>query len=421
VTRSFFVKPMNTRELKALELAARKKIVFKDGRWLVPSHVGTRTYYGVRFTETGPTCECEDWTTRRLDCKHIIAARLVIERDGGKEAPPLNTDVMPEKPRRQRNWKAINEASIHEKHRLEKLLAALCRGVEAPPEFRAARRDFSDVLFACIYKVYCTYSSRRFGSDLIDAHTKGYLSKPMHPNKTNCYLENPALTPILRRLITATSLPLAAVETVFAPDSTGFATGRFNRWFDKKYGEFKADKHWVKAHGIIGKQTHIVTAVEVLEENSDDYTQFKRLVETTAENFTIAEVCADKAYLSHAYFEYVRSLGGTLYCPFKTNSAEGEAGTEWNRMYHFFHYRQDDFLAKYHQRSQVEAVFSAVKAKWGDGVRSWKDAAMRNEVYCKFICHNICVLIMAQIELGIEAEFWPKDGKPAFPRLVHPA
>lgn len=413
---------MNTRELKALELAARKKILFKDGRWLVPSHVGTRTYYGVQFLESGATCECEDWTTRRLDCKHIIATRLVIERDGGLEAPPLNTDAMPEKPKRKRNWKAINEAHIHEKHRFEKLLADLCRAVEVPVEFRGGRRaPLSDILFACIYKVYSTFSSRRFGCDLLDAQKKGYLSKPMHPNKTNCHLENSKLTPILRRLITATSLPLHAVETTFAPDSTGFATGRFNRWFDHKYGEFKAEKHWVKAHGIIGTRTHIVTAVEVLEEDSDDHGQFQQLVETTAENFTIAGVCADKAYLSHAHFEYVRSLGGTLYVPFKTNSVEGEAGTEWNRMFRFFQYRQDEFLAKYHQRSQVEAVFSAVKTKWGDGVRSWKDAAMQNEVYCKFICHNICVLIMAQIELGIEAEFWPNDDKVTFPRLLHPA
>ena len=34
---------------------------------------------------------------------------------------------------------------------------------------------------------------------------------------------------------------------------------------------------------------------------------------------------------------------------------------------------------------------------------------MVDEVLCKLICHNICVLIQEQCELGIEPVFWPKE------------
>jgi hypothetical protein len=54
-----------------------------------------------------------------------------------------------------------------------------------------------------------------------------------------------------------------------------------------------------------------------------------------------------------------------------------------------------------------------VKARFRDDVRSKSDMAMRNEVYCKFLCHNICCLIMAQCELGIEAEFWTEERQEA--------
>ena len=37
------------------------------------------------------------------------------------------------------------------------------------------------------------------------------------------------------------------------------------------------------------------------------------------------------------------------------------------------------------------------------------DVAMVNEVLCKFICHNICCVIMSQLELGIEPVFWAKE------------
>jgi hypothetical protein len=34
---------------------------------------------------------------------------------------------------------------------------------------------------------------------------------------------------------------------------------------------------------------------------------------------------------------------------------------------------------------------------------------MKNEVLAKFLCHNICVVIQSQCELGIEPVFWPDE------------
>jgi hypothetical protein len=38
---------------------------------------------------------------------------------------------------------------------------------------------------------------------------------------------------------------------------------------------------------------------------------------------------------------------------------------------------------------------------------------MTNEVLCKFLAHNLCVLIQEQCELGIETVFWKET--PAAP------
>ena len=35
--------------------------------------------------------------------------------------------------------------------------------------------------------------------------------------------------------------------------------------------------------------------------------------------------------------------------------------------------------------------------------------AQINELYCKFLCHNICVLISSIYELGIAPEFWKQE------------
>ena len=71
-------------------------------------------------------------------------------------------------------------------------------------------------------------------------------------------------------------------------------------------------------------------------------------------------------------------------------------------MYHYYSLNRADFLTHYHKRSNSETTFSMIKAKFGDAVRSKSETAQINEVLCKVLCHNICVLISSFFELGIE-------------------
>jgi hypothetical protein len=40
---------------------------------------------------------------------------------------------------------------------------------------------------------------------------------------------------------------------------------------------------------------------------------------------------------------------------------------------------------------------------------------MKNEVLCKFLCHNIVVVHQSQIELKIEPVFWPNEQPAVLP------
>lgn len=68
-------------------------------------------------------------------------------------------------------------------------------------------------------------------------------------------------------------------------------------------------------------------------------------------------------------------------------------------------YRQDEFFAHYHKRSNVESTFSAMKRKFGGAVRSKCFTAQVNEILCKAICHNVACLVHEMRELGIKPEF----------------
>jgi len=162
---------MNVRELKALEIAARAKIAFSNGVWVVPSQTASGSY---RVTiGSVPSCPCDDFQLRKLPCKHIIAARLVCARDhDGREhddkAPEFVTDAVPKKPTYKQNWPMYNEAQQTEKSRFQKLLFDLCRGLPNPQQIGSGRRwtPMADMVFACGLKVYTTVSSRRFACDL---------------------------------------------------------------------------------------------------------------------------------------------------------------------------------------------------------------------------------------------------------------
>ena len=221
------------------------------------------------------------------------------------------------------------------------------------------------------------------------------------------YMEDPALAPVLRKLIEISALPLKAVEQDFAADSSGFGSKSYVRWVDKKWGRSEGkeirEAKWVKCHIMCGVITNIITAVEVTANESADAPHFPPFVETTAKHFTVRDVSADKAYLSRKNLQSVEAVGGTPYIPFKSNSRPGNNGELWKRLYHFFHLNRPAFLEHYHKRSNVETTFHMIKAKFGAVVRAKDPVAMVNEVLLKLLCHNIAVLIQAMYDLDLDS------------------
>lgn len=90
--------------------------------------------------------------------------------------------------------------------------------------------------------------------------------------------------------------------------------------------------------------------------------------------------------------------------PFKVGST-GEGPALWRKMWGLFVYKQAEWAAAYHARSQVETVFSMVKAKFGANVLAKSLTAQKNEVLAKILAHNICRLVHCLHEFGVAAEF----------------
>ncbi|WP_435005192.1 transposase [Tundrisphaera lichenicola] len=380
---------MNEREQRGLALAALYRIDKVGGKYVVPSQRGDGTTYVV--DPEARHCTCRDHEDRAIKCKHMFAVEFLQTRERGEDGTETVTRTfkVTEKVTYKQDWPNYNRAQTQEKRLFLTMLADLCRGIDEPRGKSPGRPRLllSDVTFACVYKVYATLSARRFASDLQDAADKGHISKAPHFNVVIKHMDDKSLTSILKAMIVESSRPLAAVETQFAADSSGFSTSRFARWFDHKYGKTMEEREWVKVHLVCGVKTNVVTAVEILDKESADCPQLPALLKTTGKNFAVKELSADAAYSSQTNMEAVAELGGTPYIAFKENTT-GAVGGLFAKMFHFYCFNKDEFLKHYHKRSNVESTFSMIKAKFRDHVRSRTDAGMMNEVLCKILCHR---------------------------------
>ena len=324
--------------------------------------------------------------------------------------PAATPSQVAPRPTYPQDWATYNLAQQHEKEQFLGLLRDLCSTVAQPPQTNGRPRlPPADMLFAAVYKVYSGFSSRRFTTDIQTAMGDGLIDHAPHFNTVSNYLSDPTLTPLLKSLISASASPLKAVESDFAIDSTGFSTSSYVRWFDFKWGKEKFRHLFVKTHLMVGVKTNIVTAVEATSNESADAPQLPALLGITAETFDVGEVSADKAYSSRRNIHAIDAIGGAAYIPFKT-SAKGMSKKHkfdgmWYKAWHFYNYQRDAFAAHYHKRSNAETTMAMIKSKFGGSVKSKSAEAQVNEVLCKVLAHNICVLIQSFYELGIESIF----------------
>jgi hypothetical protein len=234
---------MEAREERGLMIAATSRIEKMLLGYKVPSQSGNGTYI-VNLDHGTPFCTCPDFEARQQKCKHIYAVEYTLKREQGADGKITETRTV--KITYGQDWAAYNDAQQEEKSRFMALLADLCSGLPQPEQTMGRPRlPLSDMAFASIFKVYTGFSSRRFTTDMNEATTQGFTSKTPHFNSVSNYLSNPALTPILKSLVSFSSLPLKAVETDFAVDSSGFATRVYDRWYDAKYGKMRSKNQWV--------------------------------------------------------------------------------------------------------------------------------------------------------------------------------
>ena len=402
------------RMTRAKEIASHPETIEKIGvdEWSVPSQSGFGRYR-VWFVGQEGRCTCPDYAKRSgspgaFSCKHIFAVLELRLREAGQSLAAPSP-----KPRKQyRQHPSYTKGQTEEMRLVDTLLRDFVSEVPDFPRMPGARgpapTPFRDNLYAAILKVYSCMSARRASGVLKNVTERGLLARVPSHMVSSLLLNRPEATPVLYRLLQLSALPLAGLEEggAVAPDSTGIQTTSFGGWREEKHGE-KREKRWLKVHAIVGTKTHVVIDARVLDANSADCPQFEPLLRGTFEaGFRPSVTVADKGYLSRDNYSLGAELGLGTYIPFKSNSTgKAEGSAAWRKAYHLFQANREEFDRNYHKRSNVESVFSALKRKFGENIRSKNPTAQVNEILCKLIAYNLTVIAHEVYENGIAPSF----------------
>ena len=394
------------KEQRAKIILSRENAIckIKNGLFTVQSQTGAGAYR-VEWSGDKWVCNCPDFIKNgSRPCKHIIALNLyleigyvTIEGEQPKIAPVTYSQ----------DWANYNRAQSQEIELFDQFLCQLVSTVEEPEQKGRGRRrlKLSDQIFCCVMKIYSQLSSRRAQCLYYQALQQQQIIHAPHYNAISKTLLKPEITPILRKLVRLSALPLAGVETDLATDSSGFRCSTFGRYCEQTHGT-RRRHNWLKVHICIGVNTNIVIDAVITDEYGGDSPQFEKLMRGAAEGFNIGEVSADGNYSSRKNHDIVGELGGRAYIPFDRDATGKARGSVlWKKAFHYFQLHRDEFDEHYHKRSNVESTFSAIKKKFGESVKSKNRVAQENEMLCKIIAYNITVLISAMFELGITPDF----------------
>ena len=91
--------------------------------------------------------------------------------------------------------------------------------------------------------------------------------------------------------------------------------------------------------------------------------------------------------------------GGTPFIhPKKTTTGKSKHENPFTEMIDRYNQNREEWLKKYHQRSNIEAVFSSLKRRLGGFVTSIKRRIQHTEIALKIIVYNLMILVRKRVE-----------------------
>ena len=174
-------------------------------------------------------------------------------------------------------------------------------------------------------------------------------------------------------------------------DASGIRIVGRSVWFSLRVKRKISRRECDKVHIAICSDVHVILNWFITEGKRHDSPFFIRLL---APFKFLGFVLADVGYLARKNVQYVFDKKGAVFIPFKSNStAKPKSNPAWKFLFQLWGRLWTVCKSIYNQRPKVEAVFAALKKRYGDHLNSKGARMRRREMALRFIAYNIRIVI----------------------------
>jgi hypothetical protein len=187
-------------------------------------------------------------------------------------------------------------------------------------------------------------------------------------------------------------------------DASGIRLVGRSIWYSIRTKKKIKRKQCDKIHIAVSNCSLLIINFRITKWKKGDSPFLKKLLKPFNQ---IGKVLADMAYSGKKNVDYVAKKKGAFFSPFKKN-ADPKGLNTWSYLYKLWNIFPNLCKAIYNQRSRVEAVFSALKRRYGDELYSRKWYLRRREMAMRFIAYNLRLIIAIQISKEKQIPLWVK-------------
>ena len=287
------------------------------------------------------------------------------------------------------------------------ILLSVAMVLPTPEERKGKGRrpyDYRIVLVLCLLRIllrkkYADYESEmRFDRRLMDMLNLAKLPCKSTVHNYSLTFNLALLAAFNRRLIDAwVKKPIDLLI-----DASGIRLVGRSIWFCIRTRAKIRKKDCDKIHIAVSLCSLLITEFRITNAKRNDSPFLRKLLNRFTQ---LGLVIVDKGYSGKKNAEFTAKRGGAFFCPFKKNAHPTGLNT-WAYLYRLWQLFPTVCESIYHQRSKVEAVFSALKNRYGDQLYSTKWYMRRREMAMRFIAYNVRIIVGIQISREKNISLW---------------
>ena len=188
-------------------------------------------------------------------------------------------------------------------------------------------------------------------------------------------------------------------------DASGIRLVGRSIWFCIRTKKKIRKKDCDKIHIAVSNCSLLIANFKISNSRRNDSPFLRKLLKPFK---VLGIVLVDKGYSNKTNAEYVAKKQGAFFSPFKKN-ANPTGLNIWAYLQRTWKLFPSICRGIYNQRSKVEAVFSALKRRYGDQLYAKLWYMRRREMAMRFIAYNVRIIVGIQIAREKNISLWVKS------------